>query len=248
MDGQRHLSKFFDRATDVLSGAFGAMVYHFITDKKEDGKVVVDKDGKPVKTLDLNKIRDHAPHFAKTMMDEAEFIALKNDLQPALLVGLEEWMGPAGPLGTHQRSDLILTIAEMTYRKDLDGDEGKNRQMARAAAFKALEQLAEEPDVASPVPAIRWAAKNTHAVAFRFMKPNETDYLGAQLTEQASQALVWLIGELHQAKTEWDAWANTQAHRTAAWTGNTRMYLRTRPRGFFATLRRMYDLPWQRTR
>jgi len=218
MEWEKHTSKFMDRLTDVLAGAFGAGVYHFLTDKKNpDGTPVLDKDNKPVQTLDMKQVRGHAPHFAKTMMDEAEFIALKNELDPALRKSLESWMPN---LGIHQRADIVLTLAEMTYREDLATSDLENRQKARETAVVALKQLAELPDDTT---------KHAHAVTFKFMKANETDYLGSQLTAQASAAIVAAVAEFNRAKQEWDKWADGRSIRVRRWRRrlNARQQART---------------------
>lgn len=176
-------------ALEILFSVIGGFFSHWFLSEMVDGKKVL-------KGLDTAKIRDQAPHFAKTHMDEAEFAALKTGLEPALLKSMEGWMSS---LGMHQRADVILTVAEMTARVDLAADKIENRRMAREAAFKALEQLASVTDaVVHGNPRSPWVAKDAHAVGFKFMKAAESDYLGAQLSTEASAALVDAIHQIEE--------------------------------------------------
>ncbi|MEO8065900.1 MAG: hypothetical protein ABI643_03565 [Candidatus Doudnabacteria bacterium] len=237
-DWRRHANKFADRITDILAGIFGAAIYHFLTEKKDkSGKVVVDKDGKPVMTLDPGKVRAHVPYFILNRADEGEFNALVANLDSGSQKNLEFQMGPA-ELGKNQRSDVILNVVQSNERNPplfVGGD-------TRIDTMKVLQALA---DITDPV---QWKRR---AVAFRLMKENESDYLGTKVSEQASAALVYLIGEFRQGKTEWDDWADARTVDMDNWTAGMRTQLRAtrlrvpRPRGFFTTLRRMFDLPWQ---
>ena len=229
MNSKELRGKAIDRAWELISDVGGGLISHWIVNKTEGGQPMI-VNGKPVKMLDPNQVRAEAPHFAKKLEDEAEFNGLVTELDPGLQKSLEIWMAN---LGDHQRADVILTIVEMLARRKMPDDLVK----ARVEAVKVLEQLAEAtPDV----------FKTRRAVAFRLMKASESDYLGAQFTEQASAALVYLIAEFRQGKTDWDTWANARAVEIDTWTQGMRTHLTTRPRGFIPTLRRLFDLPWDR--
>lgn len=245
MEWEKHANKFLDRLTDILAGAFGAGVYQFLTEKKrQDGTVVLDKDNNPVMTVDPDKIRTHAPYWVVSLTDEAEFNRLMSCLDPRAQQNMEIQMGqiPPGPflpgqvppgLGNHQRADVIKTTVQIN--EPAPALRPANRD-PRVDTLKMLEQLA---GIVDPM---KWKRR---AVAFKLMKANESDYLGAQLTKQASQALVAAIAEFRQAKRDWDNCANARAVEIDAWTRNMRTHLNTRPRGFFPTIRRMFDLPWE---
>jgi|GEM_PF-3725203 hypothetical protein len=238
--------KAIDRLWELGSDTMGGIIAHFITEKRDDrDQIVLGTDGKPIKVLNMDKIRTEAPHFAKTAEDEAEFIAIKNDLSPALRKSLEDWLPT---LGHHQRDDIVLTIAEMTAREELDSDPIENRTKARETAFVALEQLASVPDVPGPTPAVQFAGKNAHAVAFKLMKANELDYKGAWLSEKASQAIVGIIEVMIEVDKELQKWA-TDTNRG---TDQILEALRRRNnagfvRKLFFSFSRSLALPWEGT-
>ena len=173
------LERLWELGSDILGGAIG----HFIVDKIENGNVVVGPHGKAVKELNMDKVRAEAPHFAKTVTDDEKFHSLLIDLDPGLQKQMERWLSG---LGLHQRAHVAIRLVAMV----MDPTEGRTK------ALKALEQLASIPLDAD---------KTRRAVAFKLMKENETDYLGAQLSIQASVTIEALIEDLGELRVWMDA-------------------------------------------
>ncbi|MBX4186742.1 MAG: hypothetical protein KW802_00565 [Candidatus Doudnabacteria bacterium] len=250
IEWRKHMNTFAERLFEVLAGGFGAFLYHFLSEKKDkDNKVVLDKDGKPVMTLDSDKIRAHAPYFVLGLSDEAEFNALVSHLDPASQKNLEIQMGPIpfGPftpgqvppgLGDHQRSDVILTTVQINLRDKPPLPDGTN---PRQETMNMLQQLA---DIADPA---EWKRR---AVAFKLMKAKENDYIGALITKEASTAIISAIADFRQAYADASAWAQEFAEGLDDETDRILAGLRRREsygffRGFFSAISRSLALPWE---
>lgn len=145
---------------DVIATLGGAALAHFIIEKEVDGK--------KVREINPKTLRREAPHFVKEMKDEAQFARLMNKLPPELQKALNEQWLPS--LGNHQKSDVILSFAEMTVNPE-GGQTSEN--IAQAVSFLTI--LGELPTN---------ARRSQWAVSQRFMRENEDDYWIVKIMNQ----------------------------------------------------------------
>src|SRR5580692_1722773 len=130
----KHLETIVGKAIGLISeiflGSLAALFSHWVITKRDEktGQPVLDKDGKPVKTLNMEAVRSEAPHFAKTKADETEFASLMTELGDSHRKALEDPKEGLPSFGPHQRTAIMFKINGMTARTGLHPDPIENRK------------------------------------------------------------------------------------------------------------------------